>query len=54
VCEDVWRLYRRAAARFPQAATMIERDDDIPPLEDLLAELDRARAVAGRAPRLAA
>jgi uncharacterized protein (UPF0276 family) len=29
---------------------MIERDDDIPPLPDLLGELDIARAVAARRP----
>lgn len=46
VDEAVWRLYELAAARFPHAATMIERDDRIPPLEALVAELDRARALA--------
>jgi hypothetical protein len=30
---------------------MIERDDNIPPLADLVAELDRAREVAGEALR---
>ena len=29
-------------------ATMIERDDNIPPLADLLAELGEARAIAAR------
>jgi uncharacterized protein len=54
VCDEVWELYRHVASRFPHAATMIERDDDIPPLEELLDELDTARATAGCAPRLAA
>lgn len=49
VCDAVWALYRKAATRFPQAATMIERDDDIPPLADLLAELDVARRIAADA-----
>lgn len=49
VCEEVWRLYAVAAARFPGAATMIERDDMIPPLADLTAELDHARQIAAGA-----
>lgn len=46
VCEAVWRLYAAAVARFGPCATMIERDDAIPPLEELLAELSHARACA--------
>jgi uncharacterized protein (UPF0276 family) len=46
VCETAWELYAEAARRFPAAGTCIERDDAIPPLEDLLDELGRARAVA--------
>lgn len=49
VCAGVWDLYRIAAATFPSAATMIERDDSIPPLGELLAELDCARAIAAEA-----
>jgi hypothetical protein len=48
VCEAVWALYARAARRFPAAATLLERDDAIPPLAELIAELDRARAIAAR------
>jgi hypothetical protein len=54
VCDEVWDLYARAVARFGHAATMIERDDNIPPLADLLAELGRARTIAARAERRAA
>ena len=43
----VWELYKIACARFGDVATMIERDDNIPPLADLAAELDIARALAG-------
>jgi uncharacterized protein (UPF0276 family) len=43
---SVWQLYAEAVARLGPVATMIERDDDIPPLADLLDELDRARAIA--------
>ena len=48
VCDAVWQLYQRACERFGHAATMIERDDAIPPLDELLAELALARAVAAR------
>ena len=47
VCDAVWSLYAKAISEIPQpVATMIERDDKIPPLGDLLAELDQARALA--------
>lgn len=50
VCDDVWALYRKAMAMLPQpVATMIERDDKIPPLPELLTELDNARAIANEA-----
>jgi uncharacterized protein (UPF0276 family) len=44
VCEAV--LYAHALRRFGQVPTMIERDADIPPLAELVAELDHARAIA--------
>ncbi len=47
VPEPVWDLYRAAVRRFPQVATMIERDGNIPPLAELVTELDRARKIAG-------
>ncbi len=43
VCEDVWALHARARQRFPDASTLLERDDHIPPFDDLVAELARAR-----------
>jgi len=49
VCEAVWELYRAALRRFGPISTMIERDDNIPPLAELVAELDRARQIAGEA-----
>lgn len=49
VPDPVWALYASAIRSFGDVAVMIERDDDIPPLEDLLAELDMARRLA-RAP----
>lgn len=45
VCDAVWRLYAQACALYGPVATMIERDDHIPPLPDLLAELEVARRV---------
>jgi hypothetical protein len=46
VCDAVWDLYGQACCMFGPVATMIERDGDIPPLADVIAELDRARALA--------
>ncbi|NLS13417.1 DUF692 domain-containing protein [Vibrio sp. SM6] len=46
VCEAVWTLYQRALTRFGPVPTMIERDDDIPPISTLLSELDIARKLA--------
>jgi uncharacterized protein (UPF0276 family) len=46
VCDAVWGLFARAMALLGPVAVMIERDDAIPPLPDLLAELDRARSIA--------
>ena len=54
VADDVWSLYDIASRRFGPVATMIERDDDIPPLADLLDELDIARRRAPCAVRRAA
>ena len=54
VIDPVWDLYARAVRRFGPVATMIERDDRIPPLAELLAELERARTTAERALRKAA
>jgi uncharacterized protein (UPF0276 family) len=42
----VWDLYVEAVRRYGLISTMIERDDHIPPLAELLAELDHARALA--------
>jgi uncharacterized protein (UPF0276 family) len=52
VCDPVWELYRAAIRRFGPAATLIERDDDIPPLSEVVAESRHAAeieaAVLGR------
>ena len=46
VVDPVWNLYAKACKRFGPISTMIERDDHIPPLEELLVELDQARQIA--------
>jgi uncharacterized protein (UPF0276 family) len=46
VPDPVWALYPEALHRFGSVSTLIERDDNIPPLDELLAELDRARGIA--------
>jgi uncharacterized protein len=43
IVDEVWALYRRTCQRLGAVSTMIERDANIPPLEELLAELDIAR-----------
>lgn len=46
VPEPVWDLYRYALQKFGPVSTMIERDDNIPALSALVAELDHAREIA--------
>nr|AMK59576.1 hypothetical protein MDG893_02895 [uncultured bacterium UPO75] len=48
VCDAVWALYAAATRRFAHAATLLERDAAIPPLPELIGELDRARVIAAR------
>jgi uncharacterized protein (UPF0276 family) len=54
IAPEVWQLYRAAVRRFGAGSTMIERDDNIPALPELLAELDQARAIAKQAEAQAA
>lgn len=54
VCEGVWQLFAKAIGMTGDVATMIERDDAVPPLADLLTELEIARALAKAASRLIA
>jgi uncharacterized protein (UPF0276 family) len=51
VIPEVWALYQEALARFGPVPTLIEWDNDIPPLETLLAEgkhADRLIAAADK------
>lgn len=46
IVADVWDLYAKAVRRFNFVSTMIERDDNIPPIEELITELQQARKIA--------
>jgi len=54
VSDPVWELYAQALRRFGPVSTMIERDDNIPPLDELIAELDHARRIAAQVAQEAA
>ena len=45
VCDEVWTLYRRAIKRFGCVPTLIEWDTDIPALDILLAEAEKANRI---------
>lgn len=47
--DEVWDLYAYTIARLGSVPTMIERDDNIPPLDELLAELEVAKIHSERA-----
>ena len=51
---SVWDLYAHVLPKLGAVATMIERDDDIPPLAELLGELATARRIAAAGIRHAA
>jgi uncharacterized protein (UPF0276 family) len=44
VPDPVWALYRDAVRRFGRVSSLVEWDDHIPPLDEVLAEAERARA----------
>lgn len=46
IVNGVWDLYKAAVKRFGYVSTMIERDDHIPPFEELYAELQQAQTIA--------
>ena len=49
VDDAVWRLYERCIEQLGPVPTLIERDNDVPPLPVLAAEADAARARMRRA-----
>ena len=48
VIDPVWDLYEYAIGHFGPVSTMIERDDKIPPLDDLVQELKIARQISSK------
>jgi uncharacterized protein len=46
ICDDVFKLYAYTLQRIGMKPTMIERDDHIPPLAELLTELQHVKQVA--------
>jgi len=46
IADPVYELYAAAVQRLGRVSTMIERDDHIPPLSELLDELDTVRRIA--------
>ena len=45
IADPVYELYADAIQRFGHVSTMIERDDNIPPLAELLCELEHVREI---------
>jgi uncharacterized protein (UPF0276 family) len=48
IAEPVWALYRRLIHRVGPRPTLIERDDDVPAFDVLMAERDRAHGMLAR------
>jgi len=46
VADPVWALYQATIAHVGAVSVSLERDDAIPPLHELLAEVEKARALA--------
>lgn len=46
VIDPVWELYEKTAQLLGPVSTMIERDANIPPLAEVIDELNQARAIA--------
>ena len=49
ICNALWDLYAHTVRQLGTVPTMIERDDNIPPLPELIVELDAVRLTAQRA-----
>ena len=48
IIDAVWRLYEKTIKAHGMISTMIERDDNIPPLSELLEELTKAKKIANK------
>lgn len=49
VTDPVWTLYADAIHRFNRVSTLLERDDNIPALQELIDELMHAKSIAEQA-----
>ncbi len=45
IVDNVWDLYKIAIKKYGQVSTLIERDDNMPPISTLLDELNHARKI---------
>ena len=54
VSDDVWHSLRRLLARIGASPTLIERDGNVPPFAELMAERERAQAILGGSLAIAA
>lgn len=54
VSSDVWDLFERFISRIGPVPTLIERDGNIPPFAELMAERERAQQILGASLALAA
>jgi uncharacterized protein len=54
VSEEVWRLYEDFITRIGPRPTLIERDGNLPPFAELMAERDRGQAIIGAETAIAA
>lgn len=54
VADDVWSLFAKVVARTGPMPALIERDNDVPPFIELLAEAQRAETIMTAAARRAA
>ena len=45
---EVWALTEEVVARAPVKGIILERDETLPPIDELLTDLDRARAIGRR------
>lgn len=48
ILPTVWELYAQACQRFGKVSAMIERDDNIPPLDELMLEVAQVREIMAR------
>lgn len=48
IIDPVFDLYAQALKRFGEVSVMIERDDNIPPLDELIEELDKVKQITNQ------